>query len=216
MNTKGKVLLSIIGALALAGLVLLFVGLGTVLILTIVGAVLAFINVVMLLFVVVSRNMMIRYKNKVKEALALVDIQLKQRFDLIPNLVNVVKGYAKHEKEVLTEVTKLRNLALKTIDEKKTIELANKAVPLMKTLIAVSENYPELKANKVFQNLMEELVYVEDKIVAARRMYDSNVNLYNTKVEVFPDNLVASTFGFEKEELFKIDANEKINIEIVL
>jgi LemA protein len=216
MNTKGKVLLSIIGTLALAGLVLLFVGLGTVLILTIVGAVLAFINVVMLLFVVVSRNMMIRYKNKVKEALALVDIQLKQRFDLIPNLVNVVKGYAKHEKEVLTEVTKLRNLALKSTDEKETIKLANKAVPLMKTLIAVSENYPELKANKVFQNLMEELVYVEDKIVAARRMYDSNVNLYNTKVEVFPDNLVASTFGFEKEELFKIDANEKINIEIAL
>ena len=214
MNTKGKVVLSVIGVLALASLVLLFIGLAVGTPLIIAGAVLTFINLVILLFVVISRNMMVRYKNKVKEALALVDIQLKQRFDLIPNLVNVVKGYAAHEKEVLTEVTKLRNLALKTTDEKEKIDLANKAVPLMKTLIAVSENYPELKASKVFQNLMEELVYIEDKIVAARRIYDSNVNLYNTKVEVFPDNLVASAFGFEKEELFRIEANEKINIDI--
>ena len=214
MNTKGKVVISIISALALVGLIVLFVGLAGMKACLIIGAVLLSVNLFMLLFVIVSRNMMIRYKHKVKEALALVDIQLKQRFDLIPNLVNVVKGYAEHEKKVLTEVTKLRNLALKTNDEKETIELANKAVPLMKTLIAVSENYPDLKANRVFQNLMEELVYVEDKIVAARRIYDSNVNLYNTRVEVFPDLLVAKAFGFEKEELFKIEANEKINIDI--
>jgi len=216
MKAKRALVVGLISFQFILGLGLLIVGLSVVDAdaLTIAGAVLAFLGFVGLIFIISSRNTMVRYKHKVSEALALIDIQLKTRFDLIPNLVNVVKGYAKHEKETFAEVIKLRNLALKTEDEKETIDLANKAVPLMKNIIAISEDYPELKASKLFLNLMEQLEEIEDKIVAARRIYDSNVNIYNTKLEVFPHNLIASMFGFEKEKLFRIDANEKINVNV--
>lgn len=182
--------------------------------LLIVGAVFALIGFILLITIVGIRNGLVKMKNKVDESLALVDIQLKNRFDLIPNLVETVKGYAAHEKKTFTAVTKLRNLALKTTDEKEKIDCANKTLPLMKTIVAVAEDYPDLKADSVFKKLMEELTYVEDRIAAARRIYDSNVNIYNTKVEVFPQDLIAKIFGFEKVEYFKIDTNEKNKIDV--
>ena len=182
--------------------------------LLIVGAVFALIGFILLMTIVGIRNGLVKMKNKVDESLALVDIQLKNRFDLIPNLVETVKGYAAHEKKTFTAVTKLRNLALKTTDEKEKIDCANKRLPLMKTIIAVAEDYPDVKADSVFKKLMEELTYVEDRIAAARRIYDSNVNIYNTKVEVFPQDLIAKIFGFEKVEYFKIDTNEKNKIDV--
>ena len=182
--------------------------------LLIVGAVFALIGFILLITIVGIRNGLVKMKNKVDESLALVDIQLKNRFDLIPNLVETVKGYAAHEKKTFTAVTKLRNLALKTTDEKEKIDCANKRLPLMKTIIAVAEDYPDVKADSVFKKLMEELTYVEDRIAAARRIYDSNVNIYNTKVEVFPQDLIAKIFGFEKVEYFKIDTNEKNKIDV--
>ena len=182
--------------------------------LLIVGAVFALIGFILLITIVGIRNGLVKMKNKVDESLALVDIQLKNRFDLIPNLVETVKGYAAHEKKTFTAVTKLRNLALKTTDEKEKIDYANKTLPLMKTIVAVAEDYPDLKADSVFKKLMEELTYVEDRIAAARRIYDSNVNIYNTKVEVSPQDLIAKLFGFEKVEYFKIDTNEKNKIDV--
>lgn len=165
---------------------------------------------VLLIFLIADYNKVVRYRNKIKESFALIDIQLKLRFDLIPNLVNTVKGYAKHEKEVITEITKLRKLATETEDQKEKLEYANKLVPHMKNLIAVAESYPELKASALYKSLMEQLVEIEDRIVAARRIYDSNVNIYNTAIEVFPNNLTAKIFGFKREEMFKIDAGENI------
>jgi LemA protein len=163
-----------------------------------------------------KHNEIIRYKNKVKESFALIDVQLKLRFDLIPNLVSVVKKYAEHEKEVLTEITKLRKQAVESTIEKEKIEYANKIVPQIKNIVAISENYPDLKANTLFKSLMEQLVDVEDRIASARRIYDSNVSVYNMAIEQFPNSFVAKTYGFEREEMFKIESGEAIATKIHL
>ncbi len=176
----------------------------------VVGVILFAVAFFLLLFIIIDYNKLVRYKNKIKESFALIDIQLKLRFDLIPNLVNTVKGYAKHEKEVLSEITNLRKMAESATDQKEKVEYANKLVPQMKNLIAVAESYPEVKASALYKSLMEQLVDIEDRLVAARRIYDSNVNIYNTAIEVFPNNLTAKIFGFAREELFKIDAGENI------
>lgn len=178
------------------------------------GVFLLILALAVLLFVVIYYNKIVRYKNKIKESLALVDIQLKLRFDLIPNLVKVVKKHASHEKELFADVVKLRNEAVKSTDEKEKLEYANKLVPQMKNIIAVAESYPELKSSALFKSLMEQLIDVEDRLVSARRIYDSNVNLYNTTIQVFPSNLLAFLFNFKKEELFKIDAGEAIVVSV--
>ena len=159
-------------------------------------------------------NKMIKYKNKIDEALGLVDIQLKMRFDLIPNLVNIVKGYAKHEKEVFTSTIKLRNKAAKAQDESEKLELANQLVPKIKDILMVAEDYPKLKSEALFKSLLEQLSDIEDRIVSARRIYDSNVNMFNTLISTFPNNLLAKIFGHSKVQLFKIDAGENINTKI--
>jgi LemA protein len=169
---------------------------------------------IVMIAVVSGYNKMIRYHNKIKESLALVDIQLKLRFDLIPNLVKVVKKHASHEKELFEEIVALRNQAASSVDEKEKLEYANKLVPYMKNVIAVAESYPDLKSSALFKNLMEQLVDVEDRLVSARRIYDSNVNIYNTTLQVFPNSLLAYMFEFKKEELFKIDAGEAINVNV--
>lgn len=178
------------------------------------GIVLLVVAAVIFLGVVIGYNKIIRYKNKIKESFALIDIQLKLRFDLIPNLVKVVKKYASHEKELFSDIVKLRNEAVKSTDEKEKLDFANKLVPQMKNIVAVAEGYPELKSSALFKSLMEQLVDVEDRLVSARRIYDSNVNLYNTTIQVFPINMLAYMFDFKKEELFRIDAGEAININI--
>jgi len=169
---------------------------------------------VLLVFCVSSYNKMVKYRNKVKESLRLIDIHLKLRFDLIPNLVNTVKGYSKHEEVVFSKLIELRKNAVNAKDEKEKLEYANEIVPNMRHIIAVAENYPELKADALYKSLMEELVLIEDKIAASRRFYDSNVSEYNTIISVFPNNVVASMFGFKEMELFKIDVGENINVSI--
>lgn len=162
-------------------------------------------------------NKMIRYRNKVKESLRLIDIHLQLRFDLIPNLVETVKAYSKHESNVFSKLIEIRKKAVNATDEKEKLELANELVPNMRQVLVIAEDYPELKADSLYKSLMEELILVEDKIAAARRFYDSNVNEYNTLIDVFPNNLFASMFGFEEMELFKIDVGEnfgsKVNVE---
>lgn len=179
-----------------------------------VGIIMLILSVAVILYLIIGYNKLIRYKNKIKESLALVDIQLKLRFDLIPNLVNTIKGYAKHEKELFSQVTRLRKLATEAKTEKEKLEYANELVPHMKNLIAVAEGYPDIKSSALYKSLMEQLVDIEDRLVSARRIYDSNVNIYNTAVEVFPRNILAIMFSFKKEELFKIDAGENLNVSV--
>ena len=175
--------------------------------------VVAFIILIML---VSKYNSIVRYRNKVRESFALIDVQLKLRFDLIPNLVSVVKKYAEHEKETLTEIAKLRNLAVNSTDKKERLDYANKLVPQIKNIIAISENYPNLKSDSLFKSLMDQIVDVEDRIASARRIYDSNVNVYNTHIEIFPNSIIANAFNFTREEMFRIDVGENLLHKIEL
>jgi len=160
-------------------------------------------------------NGLIRLRNRVKEAWSDIEVQLKRRYDLIPNLVETVKGYAAHEKGVFEKVTQARAQAIsaKGFSEKARAEdaLSN----TLKTLFAVSENYPDLKANANFLELQRELTDTEDKIQASRRFYNSNVLALNTKVETFPSNIVAGIFQFKKEEFFEIkEAAEREPVKV--
>lgn len=164
-------------------------------------------------------NKLVKLKNKTEQSLSLIDVYLKLRFDLIPNLVETVKGYIKHEKDVLKTVVELRNIGLATDEEASKIDVANRIVPEMKKILILAEDYPELKANKLFLNLTKDLTQVEEKIAAARRFYNSNINAYNNLVQTFPSNMVALLFGFEKMQMFTIDVNErvvsKVNLELI-
>lgn len=157
------------------------------------------------LYLVVVYNSLIRLRNQTKEAFSDIDVQLKRRYDLIPNLINTVKGYAAHEKEVFEKVTEARTraLAAQTMVEK---EQADRGlVGALKSLFAVTEAYPELKANENFLELQRELSDTENKIQAARRFYNGNVRDFNIKQEVFPSNLIAQFFGFQKAEFFELE-----------
>ena len=208
----GHVLLTIIFITLLVSVVAIIYGVfANITRVAIVGGALAFVMLMLILLFVRTRNDMIRAYHKVEESLRLIDIQLKQRFDLIPNLVEVVKGYTKHEKEVFKEITKLRTLATKTDNEEEKLDYANKIVPKLREIVAIAEDYPDLKADALFKSLMAELILVEDKIAAARRFYDSNVAIYNTKLEIFPNSIIANMFGYTRIDMFRIDAGEKIN-----
>ena len=162
------------------------------------------IIILLFLWIVLTYNGLVRLKNRAKEAWADIDVQLKRRYDLIPNLVETVKGYATHEREVFEKVTEARSRAMgaKTIRERG--EAENFLSDTLKTLFAVAENYPDLKASVNFLELQRELTDTEDKIQAARRFYNGNVRDLNIKIESFPANLIASIFDFQKMELFEI------------
>ena len=180
----------------------------------IIAIVLAIVIFFILIGYIATHNKMIKYRNKVEESLSMVDIHLKLRFDLIPNLVKVVKEYSKHEKEVFSSIVELRNNALKETDEKKKLEMANQMLPKIRELLIIAEDYPVLKADSLYKSLMEELVIAEDKIAASRRFYDSNVTLYNNLIQVFPNNIIAALGSFKKCELFKIDVGENFSQKI--
>jgi len=162
------------------------------------------IIILLFLWIVLTYNGLVRLKNRAKEAWADIDVQLKRRYDLIPNLVETVKGYATHEREVFEKVTEARSRAMgaKTIRERG--EAENFLSDTLKTLFAVAENYPDLKASVNFLELQRELTDTEDKIQAARRFYNGNVRDLNIKIESFPANIIASKLGFQKMELFEI------------
>ena len=171
--------------------------------------VIAMVIILVIVFVAVGMyNGLVQSRNKVKNAWSQIDVQLQRRFDLIPNLIEAVKGYMEHENETLTKVTELRTswANATTINEK--AELDNQLSGALKTIMAVSENYPELKANQNFSELQEELRSTENKISYARQFYNDSVTMYNTKLEVVPTNIVASLFHFKPEELFKTDSEE--------
>ena len=159
---------------------------------------------ILALGIILIYNTLVKMKNRTKEAWADIDVQLKRRYNLIPNLVETVKGYATHERELFEKVAEARSRAMgaKGLKEKGVAE--NALTGTLKTLFAVSENYPELKASQNFLELQRELRDTEDKIQAARRFYNGNVRDLNIKIESFPANLIASNFGFKKMELFEL------------
>ncbi|MCH8049650.1 LemA family protein, partial [Patescibacteria group bacterium] len=153
-------------------------------------------------------NGLIRSRNRVDEAWSDIEVQLKRRYDLIPNLINSVKGYAKHEEKVFTQVTEARTKAMHATTPAEHAATENMLTGALKTLFAVSENYPALRASENFIHLQGELVDAEDKIQAARRFYNGNVRDFNTKLQVFPTNMVGGTLGFKKYGFF--DAPEGV------
>ena len=160
-------------------------------------------------------NGLIVSKNKVKNAWSQIDVQLQRRFDLIPNLVESVKGYMEHEQGVLEKITELRTSWANagTVAEK--AELDNQLSGALKTIMSVSENYPELKANQNFSELQEELRNTENKISYSRQFYNDSVTMYNNKLEMVPTNIIASMFKFEPAELFRVENEEaKQNVKV--
>jgi len=166
------------------------------------------IIVVLGIFVAATYNNLVTARQKVRNAWSQIDVQLQRRFDLIPNFVETVKGYMTHEKETLAKVTELRTSWTNagTIDEK--AELNNQLSGALKTIMAVSENYPDLKANQNFLDLQEELRNTENKISFSRQFYNDSVTMYNTQLEVFPSNLIAGWFKFTAETLFAAESEE--------
>lgn len=150
-------------------------------------------------------NSLIRSRNRVDEAWSDIEVQLKRRYDLIPNLVETVKGYAKQESSVLENVTKARNIAMQAGSMQEKLQDENMLSGALKSLFAVAESYPDLKSNQNFMQMQSDLTDTEDKIQASRRFYNGTVRDYNTKLQVFPTNLFASMFGFTVRVFFDID-----------
>jgi len=165
-------------------------------------------------FVGAFYNSVIRLKNKCEEGWADINTQLKRRYDLIPNLVETVKGYASHEAGTLEKVTAARTAAMnaQSIQEKEKAE--NMLSSTLKSIFALSENYPELKANQNFLDLQKTLTEVEDKLQLSRRYYNATVRDFNTKIEVFPNNLIANAFKFDKKEFFQVEDEAKQNVKV--
>lgn len=172
------------------------------------GWVILIIVIVLILFVVKIYNDLVGLRQRVKNAWSQIDVQLQRRFDLIPNLVETVKGYMGHESDVLTKVTELRTAWANAGSVKEKSELDTELSGALKTIMAVSENYPDLKANQNFAQLQEELQNTENKIAFSRQFYNDTATRYNTKLQVVPSNLIASMFHFEPEQLFEAESAE--------
>ncbi len=179
----------------------------------IVGIVISVIVVLLVVFLWVTYNGLVTLRNRVEEAWSDITVQLKRRMDLIPNLIESVKGYAKHEKEVFTAVTEARANTLNAQGVKETAAAENQFEAALKSLFAVSEAYPQLRASENFQQLQAELVDTEDKIQASRRFYNGGVRDLNTRIELFPNNIFAGMFGFKKKDFFELDEAEQEKAE---
>ena len=166
------------------------------------------ILVLCVLYVVFLYNSLVIARQRVKEAWSTIDTQLKRRYDLIPNLLETVKGYAKHEKDTLQAVISARNAAMQAGGPDQKGQAENKLSGCLKSLFALGENYPDLKANTNFLELQRELTDTEDKIQATRQFYNTVVLALNTKIEVFPSNIIANLFHFQKQAFFELDAEE--------
>lgn len=175
------------------------------------------IIVVLIAFAVAIYNGLVQSRNRVDEAWSDIEVQLKRRYDLIPNLVNTVKGYAKHEEGVFTKVTDARAAAMAAPNPDQKLIAENQLSQTIRSLFAVAENYPELKANQNFLSLQSDLTDTEDKIQAARRFFNGNVRDYNTKLQTFPSNIFANVFGFGPRTFFDVDEKgpegQPVNVE---
>jgi len=178
------------------------------------GLIIIGVIILIILWLIAVYNGLIRLKNRVAEAWSDIDVQLKRRYDLIPNLIETVKGYATHEKETFENVIKARNLAMQAQDPKAKADTENALSATLKSIFALSESYPDLKANQNFLKLQDELSDTENKIQAARRFYNTNVRDFNTKIQVFPTNIIANILKFTAYDFFEASADEKKNVEV--
>ena len=166
------------------------------------------IVVVLIIAVIGLYNSLVQSKIKVDNAWSQIDVQLQRRFDLIPNFIETVKGYMTHEKETFEKIASLRTSWANANSVSEKAELDNQLSTTLKTIMAVSENYPELKANQNFSELSEELRNTENKISFSRQFYNDTVTMYNTKLQVFPSNIIAGMFNFKARDLFKAESDE--------
>ena len=173
-----------------------------------------FLLILVYLFIVF--NKFIKLNNKVNEAFATMDVYLKKRWDLIPNLVETVKGYAKHEKETLEEVIKLRSGDYDTMSNEDKLNTNEKISNSISKIMVLAESYPNLKANENFANLAKELTKTENEIAQSRKYYNATVRLFNNKVEMFPSNLIANIFGYKTKKMFEANSNERDNVKVEL
>ena len=172
--------------------------------------------IILVLYIILTWNSLIKLKNRVKESFATMDVYLKKRWDLIPNLVTVVQGYAKHEKETITNITKLRNTVYDDLSTKDKIKTNFDVFDSITKLVALAENYPDLKANQNYMQLSSDLVKIEDEIAKSRKYYNANVRIYNNKVEMFPSNIVAKITGHQKEMMFEAQKEEREKVDVKL
>jgi LemA protein len=181
---------------------------------TLFGIIFLGLLVIILSVAVVYYNRFVSLRNMVEEAFSSIDVQLKRRYDLIPNLVETVKGYAKHEQSTLENVVKLRNLAQSSDSISDKIKNENMLTTALRSVFAIAENYPDLKANENFLSLQSSLNEIENNIQAARRYYNAVVKEYNTLCESFPSVFIAKFFHFDKKEFFTIEDEEKKNVKV--
>ncbi len=176
--------------------------------------ILIIVIVLLVLWAISTYNKLIALRNRVKDQWAQIDVQLKRRFDLIPNLVETVKGYTKHESETLEAVIKARNTYVTAGTPEAQMKADGELTQAISKLFALTESYPDLKANTNFQHLQEELTQTESKIASARQFYNDTVMLYNNKVSMVPSNIIASLFKFNKEAFFEANETERQNVSV--
>ena len=176
------------------------------------------IGIIVLLFVylLLTFNSFVKLNNKVNEAFATMDVYLKKRWDLIPNLVETVKGYAKHEKDTLEEVIKLRSGDYDEMNDEEKISANTKITNGISRIMALAESYPNLKANENFRDLAKELTKTEDEIAQSRKYYNATVRLFNNKVGMVPSNIVAGILGYKEKKMFEATLDERENVKVEL
>jgi LemA protein len=168
---------------------------------------------IVLAYVLISYNSLVNLRNRVKEAFATMDVYLKKRWDLIPNIVETVKGYAKHEKDTLESIVNLRNNPYDSMQQNDKIAADNQITGALSKIMALAENYPDLKANQNFMELSKELSKVEEDIANSRKYYNAVVRNYNNSVQMFPSNVISSVFGFKEEPMFETAERENVKVE---
>ena len=174
------------------------------------------IIVLIIIYILALYNNLVKLNNKVKEAFSTMDVYLKKRWDLIPNIVETVKGYAKHEKDTLKEVIELRNSSYNKMSDDEKIKTNEQISNSINKIMALAEAYPDLKANENFKDLSNQLTKVEDDIANSRKYYNGVVRIYNNKVEMFPSNIFAGLFGYKSKSMFEASANERENVKVEL
>lgn len=170
--------------------------------------------ILIIAYILFQYNSFIKSRNIVKEAFSTMDVYLKKRWDLIPNIVETVKGYMKYESNVIEHVTKLRNISYDGLSLKDKINTNEQVATGLSQIMAVSENYPDLKASQNFLDLSRQLSKIEDEIANSRKYYNGAVRIFNNKIQIFPNNIIAKIFGFHSENMFEADMNEKNNVKV--
>ena len=174
------------------------------------------IIILIIIYTFILYNNFIKLNNDVKEAFSTMDVYLKKRWDLIPNIIETVKAYTKHEKDTLKEIIELRNNIYDKMTNDEKIKTNEQISNNVGKIIALSENYPELKANENFKNLSNQLAKIEEDIANSRKYYNGVVRIYNNKVEMFPSNIFAGLFGYKSKAMFEASANERENVKVEL